>query len=396
MDFAAMTACKRQELERYAVSAVDLARSLGADECEVSLGYKQGIEVGTRKSEIETVEFNQDILLEVTVYRDHRTGRASTTDMSREAISRTVEAALSLSSFTDQDEYAGLAEPELLYRGDLDLKLCHEPMLDTRYAAEKAGLLERMALERHAPGIRGSDGASFESGFNIGVVANSHDFVYSSLSSNSYLGLCLLGEQDGRLQRGRGFDVRRDYHKLNPAEEIVDEAVRETQAKLGAVQVKTAPYNVIFSRGAARSLISHLLQAISGGAIYRRSSYLCGALNTRVLPDFLTLKEEPHLTGGLASACCDADGVGTYAQEIVTHGVLNEYLLGTYSARRLGMTTNGHAGGTHNLELVCDEAHSGTLSDLMLRCGSGIVVTDLMGQGVDIASGNYSRGASGF
>ena len=253
-----------------------------------------------------------------------------------------------------------------------------------------------MACAALGSGIKGSDGSSFDSHVYSSAFANSNGFSAVKSSTLSSLSLTLLGEADGKVQRGSGYSISRDYTKLDSLERMLDEAREKTLDKLNARPVRTGKYNVLFRHGAAVSLWGNLVSAISGGAIYRKSSFLCDALEQRILPEFLTIYENPFISGGLGSANFDNEGVRTSQSDIVKSGVLKQFLLASYSARKLKMKSNGHAGGIYNWFVTPDAAHSRDFEDLLAEVGEGLVITSLMGQGVDLVSGNYSRGATGF
>ncbi len=395
-EFFAEIAAKRQELEQAAQLAVQLARQAGADECEAVIGAARGIEVSTRHQSVENVEFNQDRSLGVVVFKGKRRGSASTTDLSPSSIAESINAALGLARDTDPDPYAGLCDKELLCTKADDFDLLQELHASPDEGIQMAAATEEAALSVGDKRIKDSDGAYFASEVRTRVIATSADFCISNVSTSHSFGLTLIGQEEDRMQRGSGFGLACKYEDLPPINTVAHEALERTCGRLGAFKPKSGRYNIIFTDNAARSLWGHLKEAISGYNIYLKSSFMCDKLGQQILPDFITLHEEPLLRGKLGSRCCDGEGAACYAQDWVQAGVLQEYLLSSYTARRLQMKTNAHSGGFATLMVQSDAAHTRTLPEMMREVGEGLVIDSLMGQGVDIVSGNYSRGASGF
>lgn len=381
-----------QQVEHAVTEALAIARQLGATEAECSISKSSGISVGTRMGEVETVEFNQDGALGISVYRDHQKGSASTTDLSSTAIAAAVNKAYEIAKHTSADEYNGLAPKELMATDIVDLDLCHPGDQSPAYAIEQALQCERHALSLDSR-IVNSDGAQYGSHTGFKVYGNSHGFLGGYLQSRHNLGCVLIAEQDGKMQRDMSYSVARKTADLASPQQVAEEAANETLARLGARKIDTAKVPVIFRADVAGSLFGHLVAAISGGNLYRKSSFLLDALGEQVLPAWLTIHEDPLLQGGLASSPFDNEGVATQARDIVTDGVLQTYLLTSYAARKLNRQPTGHAGGIHNWRV----SHSDkTLTDLCQQMGTGLLVTELMGQGVNLVNGDYSRGAGGF
>ncbi|MCR5084483.1 MAG: metalloprotease PmbA [Succinivibrionaceae bacterium] len=395
-DFGAEVARERERLLGVADQAVRWARQKGATACEFDVGAGHGLSVTSRHGEVENVEFNRDHGATITTYLGQRSGSASTTDLSGGAIQECIEAALQIASCTDEDDCSGLCDPDLQCTDFPDLGLLYPIVTDPDEAVRRAVELDRLALGGLGPGLKDSDGASFDSHLSCTVLANSQGFCSAISSAINFSDVTLLGEEGGRMQRGSGYSVARDFNRLYSPQRVVDEAVRRTLGKLGARKIKTGEYAVIFTEGAARSLWEILRRAISGGAVYRGLTFLAGALGTPILPGWVTVREDPLVAGGLASACHDRDGVRTRPMELVKSGVLQHYLLSSYSSRKLKMVSNGHAGGRYNCFVTADAAHTRSLEGLMAEAGEGIVVESLMGQGINLVSGNYSQGASGY
>ncbi|MGN1282153.1 MAG: metalloprotease PmbA [Succinivibrio sp.] len=395
-EFKANLRKTEEQLQEIASSVIKQALQNGADECEVTVGGVKGISVSSRNGEVENVEYNRDNGLEITVYKDRKRGSASTTDMSESAIRETVSSAINIAGYSNADECAGLADRELMCTDIKDLDLVFENEFSADLATDYAISLEKMALERNIACIKNSDGASFDNTIYTGVLANSNGFNQARSQSSVSASLVLLGQSDGKMQRGSGFTLARAYSDLDSRESVVEEAISKTCRKLGAKSIETGRYNIIFKDSAAVSLWGILSSAISGSAIYRKSSFLCGRLGTQILPSFVTVHEDPFIRKSHGARNYDGDGVQVRVSDIVENGILKEYLLGTYSSRKLKMQTNGHASGIHNWFVRFDDEHSLSFDDLLSSVGEGIVVTGLMGQGVDLTSGNYSRGAEGY
>ncbi|RUO75925.1 metalloprotease PmbA [Idiomarina seosinensis] len=384
-----------QQLEQVkgAVSkALAIADEIGVSEAECSISKSSGISVGTRMGEVETVEFNQDGALGISVYRDHRKGSASTTDLSPEAIRAAVNKACEIAKHTSADPYNGLADKQLIAESYPELDLCHPGDQSADYAIEQALRCERHALQLDKR-IINSDGAHYGSHSGFKVYGNSHGFLGGYLQSRHDLSCVLIAEQDGKMQRDMSYTVAREIDDLVAAEKVAEQAADETLSRLGARKIDTAKVPVIFRADVAGSLFGHLVSAISGGNLYRKSSFLLDALGKQVLPDWLTVNENPHIIGGLASSPFDNEGLPTRQQDIVKNGELQTYLLTSYAARKLGRQPTGHAGGIHNWRLTHSDK---SLAELCQQMGTGLLVTELMGQGVNLVNGDYSRGAAGF
>lgn len=380
------------QVKRAVEQALSFADDLGASSAECSIGQSSGISVGTRMGEVETVEFNQDGALGISVYRDHQKGSASTTDLSPEAIKAAVSKACEIAKHTSPDPYNGLAPKELMAFEYPELELCYPGDQSADYAIEQALRCERHGLQMDDR-IVNSDGAHYGSHCGFKVYGNSHGFMGGYLQSRHNLSCVLIAAENDKMQRDLSYTVGRKVEDLAAPEQVAEEAAAETLARLGARKIDTAQVPVIFRADVANSLFGHFVSAISGGNLYRKSSFLLDALGEPVLPDWLTITEQPHLVGGLASTPFDNEGMATQQRDIVTGGVLQSYLLTSYAARKLDRQPTGHAGGIHNWRLTHGDQ---SLQQLCQQMGTGLLVTELMGQGVNLVNGDYSRGAGGF
>tara|TARA_R110002126_G_scaffold144276_18_gene290357 strand:- start:1453 stop:2799 length:1347 start_codon:yes stop_codon:yes gene_type:complete len=378
---------------KEAVSAVlARAKELGASSAEASMSRTRGLSVETRHGDVETVEFNQDGGLGISLYFGQRKGSASTADLSPQALERAVAAAADIARYTSEDPHAGVAEAGWLEFSPPDLDLFYPDSISTELAISLCAGAEEAAFATDKR-ITNSEGASFSSHQGLKVYGNSHGQLVGYPSSRHSFSCVVIGEQDDEMQRDYSFTVARQYSKLLDPKQIGREAALETVARLGARQVPTQKVPVIFRADIASSLFGHLVSAISGGSIYRKSSFLLDKVGKQVMAAGVTVHEQPHLVQALASSPFDAEGVKTRDLAVIDNGVLNTYLTTSYSARKLGMASTGHAGGIHNWLI----SHGNDdLTALCRQMGKGLLVTELMGQGVNTVTGDYSRGASGF
>jgi len=378
-------------LEERVREALRRARRAGAGAAEVTAHSSQGLSVNVRLGEVETLEHTRDRGISVTVFLGRRKGSASSADLTEKSIDDCVRHALDIARFTQEDSCNGLADPDLLARSFPDLDLWHPVPLDAQRAIERALRCEDAG--RSDERIRNSEGAAFEAGQGLGVYANSNDFIGRSAGTH-YGQSCVLlaGEGDG-MQRDYSFDSRRRLADLEPPEATGHEAARRTLRRLGARRLPTGKMPVLFAPEVAKSLVGHLISAISGPALYRKASFLRDQAGQRLFSEWVVLSERPHLPCGANSAVFDGEGVATRERNIIEAGVLAGYVLSSYSARRLGLTTTGNAGGARNLLL---EAGGQSPDDLLGAMGDGFLVTEVMGQGINLVTGDYSRGAAGF
>ena len=352
----------------------------------------EGISVSSRLREVENIEFTNDGGLGISVYVGKHKGSASTADLSMEALELAVEKAVDIAKYTSEDPCTGLADAELMATEFPDLDLYHPVPLDPQKAIETAVAAESAALN-YDPRITNSDGASYNANMGMRVYGNTHGINAGYTSSRYSLSCMVIASDNDDMQRDYAYTVSRDASKLDSAETVGLEAAQCTVARLGAQKIKTATVPVLIDKQLASSLFGHYVGAISGGSLYRRSSFLLDKLGSQVFPEWLNIVERPHLKGGLASSNFDHEGVATKDMTIVDGGKLSTYLYTSYSARKLNTVTNGHAGGIHNW-IVSDSGQSD--AELLKTMGTGLYVTEMMGQGVNIVTGDYSRGAAGF
>ena len=383
---------QKQQLENAVNEALTIAKKLGVDQAEVALGKTSGISVNTRLGEVENIEFNNDGAMGISVYINQCKGSASTADLSLEAIKTTVQAAVDIAKYTSVDKFSGLLDRDFLENSPLDLDLYHPHNLSTDDLLSIAKECEDIALGSDKR-IVNSDGAEVSSHENIKVYGNTHGFLHSYASSRHSLSCMLIAQQSDEMQRDYSYSSARDIGDLFSAKWVADDAIKRTVARLGAAKIKTQQTPVIFSPEMASGLFGHLVGAISGANIYKKSTFLLDSLATQIFPDWLTISEHPHLLKGIASSPFDQEGGKTMSRNIIDNGVLQTYLLTGYAARKLKMHSTGHAGGIHNWFVSSSEYD---LAGLFKQMGSGLFVTELMGQGVNMVTGDYSRGASGF
>ena len=386
------------QLHDVAGFALEEARRVGASQAEADASLAKGLSVTVRLGEVETIEYQRDRGLSVTVYFGQRKGTASTADLTREAVRATVEKASAIARHTAEDPYAGLVEPQALARDIPDLDLDHPWGL----AAEEAIAIARRCEQagRAAEGrIANSEGASVSSQRHTGVYGNSLGFLAGFTGTSHSISCSLIAEEAGQMQRDYWYTTARDPAGLESPEAVGAAAARRAAARLGSRKITTRRAPVVFSPEMARGLFQHFIGAVRGTSQYRKASFLLNAAGEQVFPAFLALSERPHIPKGLASAPFDAEGAATHDRELVEDGVLKGYVLGSYSARRLGLKTTGNAGGIHNLLVGVSRRAVDALRTrerLLRTMGTGLLVTELMGQGVNGVTGDYSRGASGF
>jgi PmbA protein len=381
-------------LEKVVGLALEEAKRRGASQSEVDASMNRGLTATVRLGEVDTVEYQRDRGLDVTVYFGKRKGSASTADLSVQAVRDTVEKASTIARYTAEDEHAGLADPKELARDIPDLDLEHPWELPPERAVELARACESAGLAVDQR-LTNSEGATVSSQRDVRVYGNSHGFL-AGYGSTSHTVSCVLLAQVGEdMQRDYWFTTARDPADLESIEAIGRKAGERALARLNARKLSTRRAPVIFAAEIARGLLGHCIGAIRGTAQYRKSSFLLDAAGQQIFPEFLGIQERPHIRKGLASAPFDNEGVATRDRDLITRGVLQGYLLGSYSARKLGLKTTGNAGGNHNL-VVSSPGHALAFDALLRQMGSGLLVTELMGQGVNPVTGDYSRGASGF
>ncbi len=383
---------QENELRVLAGAILDEAKRLGADAAEVGASVDAGLSVTARLGEAETVEFNRDRGFGITVYRGRRKGSASTSDSRPEAVRDTVRAAFELAQYTAEDPYAGLADAERMARDLPDLDLCHPWEIDAPAAIELAVQCEDAARAAD-PRITNSDGATVNTHAGVRVYANSHGFTGSYPWSRQTVSCMVIASEGDEMQRDYWYTTARKPTELEPVAAVGARAAERTLRRLGSSKPPTGRYPVLYTPEVAAGLIGHLFSGIAGGALYRKSSFLLDRLGEQIFPAFMRIREDPLQVGGSRSAAFDDDGVATAAKDFVADGVLRSYLLSAYSARRLGMETTANAGGARNVYV---ESTGQDLDELLGMLGEGLMITELMGFGVNVVSGDYSRGCAGF
>lgn len=381
--------------ERYSDVVQDvlaMAKKAGATAAETSLSLGKGMNVNVRLGEVETVEYNRDQGVSITVYVGQQKGSASSTDLSRDSLQRTVQAACDIARATSEDPCNGLADPALLATEFPDLDLYHPWDLSMEQAIAQATECEA-AARAHDPRISNSEGAGISSHEGLRIYGNSSGFLHGYPTSRHSISCVVIAGSGDGMQRDYWYSVSRDAGQLEAVDSIGRRAAERTVRRLDARRLSTREAPVLFEASLASSLFSSFIGAISGGSQYRKTTFLLDCLDKQVFPDYINLREEPLIPGGLASAPYDSEGVATRARDLVAGGVVKSYVLSSYSARKLGLQATGNAGGTHNV-LVSHGVHD--FAGLLKKMHTGLLVTDMMGQGVNKTTGDYSRGAAGF
>jgi PmbA protein len=381
----------RDQLENLVSLALDEARRLGVDQAEVAASQDMGLSTTARLGDVETLEFTNDRGIGITVYKNACKGNASTSDTSPAAIREAVAKACSFASFTAEDPYAGLADAQLMAKDILDLDLDHPWELNADQAIALAIESESaaMAFDKR---ISNSEGATVGTNRGTRAYGNTHGFLGSHSKTSHSISCVVLAEADGAMQRDYHYTSSRVPANLDDAASVGVMAARKTLGRLGAQKIKTTSAPVLFIPELARGFMGHAVGAIAGGAQYRRSSFLLDAVGQKIFPDFVQIQERPHIARGIASRSYDGEGVATYDRDIVTDGELASYILSSYSARRLGLKTTANAGGAQNLLIPGSDTNK---QELIKEMGTGLIVEELIGQGVNAVTGDYSRGAVG-
>jgi len=381
----------RQELEALVQQALDMALRQGVDQAEVAASHDTGLAATARLGDVENLEYTNDRGVGVTVYRNSRKGSASTSDITPDAIREAVTKACTFATYTAEDPHAGLADSELMCRDISDLALDHPWPIGAAAAIELAIRCEGAAL-KYDERIDNSEGATVSTNRGTRAYGNSHGFIGSFSKTSHNISCVVLGASDGDMQRDYHYSAGRDPSDLEGIESIGETAARRAVGRLGARKIATTRAPVVFTPELARGFIGHAIGAISGGAQYRRASFLLDAVGEKIFPDFVCIEERPHIAKGMASAPFDAEGVATYDRDIVRDGVLQGYILSSYSARRLGLKTTANAGGAQNLIV---SGNAGRLESLLREMGTGLLAEELIGHGVNPVTGDYSRGVVG-
>ncbi len=386
------TNSEEQLLNSVADKVLALAKKHGADQAEISGAVENGFSVNVRMGEVETVEYHQSNAIGLSVYFNKRTASVTTSDLSDEALSTAVNTACNIAKFTEPDPCSGLADADLMATDLPDLSLCHPWDITVPEAIDKSLSCEHEArsLDKR---ITNSEGVSLHTQQSQHVYANSHGFNVLEAVSRHSLSCVLIAEQGGSMERDYAYTLARDHHDLLADDALAELAVSKTVTRLGAKSISTRKTPVIFSAEVARGLVGTFLKAINGNNLYRKSSFLLDHLGKQVFSSKINLYERPFLHKGLGSSSFDTEGVATRNQHFIKEGILENYVLNSYSARQLGMKTSANSGGLHNCFVTMDET---TFPELLSQMGSGLLVTELFGQGVNLVTGDYSRGAVGF
>lgn len=380
------------EVKQAVSEALAHATKLGATAAEAAMSSTSGLSVSTRMGEVETIEFNQDGGLGISVYVGNHKGSASTADLSPKALRSVVEKAIDIAKFTSDDPCNGVADKALLEMSPPDLDLYHPWEVTPEQGVEFCIEAEKAALEFDER-IVNSDGASFSSHEGLRVYGNTHGFLAGFPRTRHSLSTMVIGQNGEQMQRDHAYTLSREQSGLKSAQSVGLEAAESTIARLNSRKIATMKTPVVFRADVANSLFGHLVSAIGGGALYRKSSFLLDSLGQQIFNSKVNVSERPHLLKGLASSPFDSEGVKTIDREIIHGGELQTYLLASYAARKMGMTATGHAGGIHNW--LVQQTHD-DLKAVLKEMGTGLLVTELMGQGVNTVTGDYSRGAAGF
>ncbi len=381
-----------ETLKEIAHTALDHAAAKGASAADVDVQEGFGQTVTVRRDEVETIEYNRDKGMSVTVFDGKRRGHASTSDLTPEAVRTTVEAALSIARLTASDEYAALAEPDLLATEFPDLDLYHPWILSVEEAIEMARRGEQAAFDAD-PRVSNSEGATVSAQQAQFIYANSNGFIAGYPSTHQLVSCAVIAGKGDNMQRDAWWSTARAHEDLEALPDVGATAGRRAASRLGARKINTTVAPIVFESPLASGLLGHFIAAISGASLYRKQSFLLDSMGKQVFPGFVQLDELPFLQRGLASRPFDNEGVATHTRAIVKDGVVAGYMLGSYAARKLGMRSTGNAGGSHNLVL---QSTGETFTSLLQKMGRGLLVTELLGHGTNMVTGDYSRGAAGF
>ena len=380
-------------LKQISQDVLKYAKQAGATSAETEVSFGIGQNVSVRMGETENIEYNRDKGVSVTVYFGQQKGHASSSDLSPQALKDTVEAASNIARYTAKDEFCGLADANLMATEIPDLDLHHPWNISVEDAVEIAKQCEAAAFNVDKKRITNSEGAGVSNSESIFAYANSHGFVGGYPSTRHSVSCSVIAEDGNNMQRDYWYTSARDIRDMDSAEFVGKLAGERTVRRLGAKTISTCQVPVLFEAPLASSMISSLISAVSGGSLYRKSSFLLDSLGKQIASPLLNIDELPHIKKGIASSAFDSEGVATKSRKLVENGVLQGYVLSSYSARKLGMQTTGNAGGAHNL-IVQHTNHS--FADLLKLMGTGLLVTEVLGHGLNMVTGDYSRGAAGF
>ncbi len=378
--------------EAIVAEILETVKKKGASDAEVVYSKGSGLSISVRNGDVDTVENSNDLSLILTVYNGKAKGSASSAILDKDSINLTIEKALEIAKLTQADEYTGIAEKELLANSAnfKDLSTYHPREVSPESMIEMAKQAESATLETKGVVV---DEAGISMGEGLTVYANSNGFIGTKQGTNSSMSVVAIAEKDGQMERDYWWDATRDFNKLMPADKLGQKAAQRTISRIGASKVKSCKVPVLFDATVAQGLVGHVLSAISGSSLYQEASFLKDDLSKQIFPKWFEINEDPFVKGGFASRNYDSNGVATKQRNIIEQGVLKGFLLSVYSARRLGLTTTGNAGGAHNLFIQSGDK---SFDEALKELGTGLYVTSVMGQGVNTVNGDYSRGASGF
>ena len=380
-------------LKQITQDVLKLAKTAGASSAETETSFGTGQNVSVRLGETENIEYNRDKGVSVTVYFGQQKGSASTSDLTPQALKDTVDAACNIAKYTAKDAFCGLADAALMATDIPDLDLNHPWLISVDEAIEMAKRCEAAALAVDKKRITNSEGAGISCSDGVFAYANSHGFVGGYASTRHSMSCSVIAEENDAMQRDYWYTSARDFADMETAEYVGKLAGERTIRRLGAKSIQTGNYPVLFEAPLASGLISSLVGAISGGSLYRKSSFLLDSLGKPIASSLLNIEELPHLKKGNASSPFDGEGVATKSRKLVENGVLQGYVLSSYSARKLGMQTTGNAGGSHNLIV---QSTGQNFAEMLKLMGTGLLVTEVLGHGLNMVTGDYSRGAAGF
>ncbi len=371
---------------------IQYGKKQGATEIGIGCGEHIGLSVTVRNQAPETLEYNRDKNVGITVYINKKKGVASTNDLRYASLKHAIDSALAVAKYAEEDTFSGLPEKEMLAYDYPDLKLSYPWEMDSEFGIEQAKQAESAGLA-HDKKIKQCDGATFSASQSLSILANSHGFIGHFPSSYYSLSCVMIAEDQSGMERDYDYTCHRDVHQLARASLIGQMAAQKTLSRLSPQKLPSKKADIMLIPSIARGIFSHCFSAISGGSLFRKTSFLLDSLGKKIFPDFLTIHENPHLIHGLGSAPFDGEGVQTKSKNIIESGKVQSYILSTYSAKKLGMKSTGNAGGIHNA-VVSSTGES--FEALLKKLNRGLLVTELMGQGVNLVTGDYSRGASGF
>ncbi|AFT67684.1 MULTISPECIES: metalloprotease PmbA [Cycloclasticus] len=383
---------KTEQLKNIAADILLEAKKQGADQVETAISVGQGLSVNARLGEVETIEHHRDQGIGITVYKGHKKGSASSTKLDSAAIKEMVSAACAIAKYAEEDPFSGLPEQQYLATTFPDLSLYHPWTISADEAIEMAVRCED-AARFYDKDISNSEGASIQTFEGTRVLANSLGFNHGYPASRHSMSCSVIGERNGTMQRDYWYTVARQASAMDDAKKVGEMASKRTINRLGAKAISTRKSPIMFAAEVSGGLIGHFISAIRGGNLYRKSSFLLDSLGQQVFPSFIDIYEQPLLAQAMGSATYDSEGVATSARNIVKAGVVEGYVLSSYSARKLGMKTTANAGGVHNLTVKSGELD---FNGMLKEMNTGLLVTELIGQGVNTMTGDYSRGAAGF